>query len=129
MNPAVPMNTNVLEARWPNLAGKTRYAAVDIDTVVLQPGDLVVSVHACGALTDRVLDRALSARARVAVLPCCHDATTCDPGGLEGWVDSATAIDATRVARLRAAGYAVRTMLIPATITPQNRLLMAQPRD
>jgi hypothetical protein len=78
-------------------------------------------------LTDVVLDRAIGARARVAVLPCCHDARACDTGGLDGWMDPALAIDATRAARLAAAGYRVRTQTIPAEITPKNRLLLGEP--
>ena len=49
-----------------------------VDDVDILPADIVVSSHACGALTDRVLDRAAAARARVAVLPCCHDLAACD---------------------------------------------------
>jgi len=37
------------------------------------------------------------------------------------------AIDATRVQRLRQQGYQVHTQLIPAEITPKNRLLIAEP--
>jgi hypothetical protein len=37
------------------------------------------------------------------------------------------AIDATRVARLQAGGYRVRTQVIPANITPKNRLILAEP--
>jgi hypothetical protein len=37
-------------------------------------------------------------------------------------------VDATRVARLRAAGHEVHTQTIPAEITPQNRLILATPR-
>ena len=64
-----------------------------------------MSCHACGALTDRILDRAVQARARVAVLPCCHDIETCDTGDLTGWIDAALAIDVVRAQRLRAQGY------------------------
>jgi hypothetical protein len=86
----------------------------------------VVSIHACGALTDDVLARAIAAGARVAVLPCCHDAETSDVGGLGGWLDAALAIDVPRAGRLRAAGYSVRTQKIPESITPKNRLLLAE---
>src|SRR6185503_3815667 len=89
--------------------------------------DVVVSSHACGALTDLILDRAMDAGARVAVLPCCHDVDTCDTGGLTGWVDTALAIDLVRAARLAQRGYQVWTQTIPAEITPKNRLLMACP--
>jgi SAM-dependent methyltransferase len=116
-----------LAREWPRLGGRVELVARSIEEIAVQPGDLVVSAHACGALTDRVLDRALAARARVAVLPCCHDEETCDAGGLGGWMDAALAIDATRAARLRAAGYRVYTQAIPAEITPKNRLLLGEP--
>ena len=89
--------------------------------------DLVVSVHACGTLTDTVLAHAVSARARVAVLPCCHNEATCDLGSLGGWVDAALAIDVTRAARLQQHGYSVTTQTIPQAITPKNRLLLGEP--
>ncbi|MBL8716388.1 MAG: hypothetical protein JNL79_10355 [Myxococcales bacterium] len=116
-----------LVAAWPRLAGRVELLARRLEDVALHSGDLVVSAHACGALTDAVIGRAIAASARLAVLPCCHDARTCDDGGLGGWMDAALAIDATRAARLRAAGYRVHTQEIPAAITPKNRLLIAEP--
>jgi Methyltransferase domain len=113
--------------RWPRLAGRVEFIAARLGEVALNPSDLVVSVHACGALTDVVLDRAIAAGARVAVLPCCHDARASATGGLDGWMDAALAIDATRAARLAHAGYRVRTQTIPEEITPKNRLLMGEP--
>jgi hypothetical protein len=95
--------------------------------VQMAAGDVVVSCHACGALTDRVIDAALEARAPVAVLPCCHDEDTCDTGDLTGWLDPALAIDTVRVLRLRARGYRVRTQTIPAAVTPKNRLILGTP--
>ena len=128
---------------WPRLAGKLRWtgvpdaraAASDVRAgtfgtlampadVIAGPGDIVVSCHACGALTDQVMEFAIAHQAHLAVLPCCHDVETCDAGALTGWMDPALAIDATRVARLRAAGYRVRTQSIPAAITPKNRLIL-----
>jgi hypothetical protein len=116
-----------LERAWPRLVGRVRREEVALEWVRICPTDLVVSAHACGALTDTVLDVALAARARVAVLPCCQDAALGDLGGLGGWLDPALAIDATRVARVRAQGYSVHTQQIPAAITPKNRLLLASP--
>jgi len=60
-------------------------------------------------------------------LPCCHDKLENDQGGLGGWLDPALAIDTTRAARLRGHGYTVHTQTIPTTITPKNRLLLAEP--
>jgi hypothetical protein len=89
--------------------------------------DVVVSSHACGALTDRILDRAVASRARVAVLPCCHDLATCNAGALSGWIDGSVAIDIVRAIRLEQHGYRVWTQTIPAEITPKNRLLIGAP--
>lgn len=112
---------------WPRLAGRITVVTGSLDAVALRPSDVVVSNHACGALTDAVLAHAAAARARVAVLPCCHDRDSCDTGGLTGWLDEALAIDTVRVHTLRAGGYTVRTQTIPAAITPKNRLLLAEP--
>lgn len=115
-------------AEWPRLAGRVTFREADFESIALDPTDLVVSSHACGRLSDVVLDRAIAARARVALLPCCHDFTACDTGGLEGWLDRALAIDVLRAARLRSSGYRVWTQAIPASITPKNRLLLAAVR-
>ncbi len=98
-----------------------------MDDVEILDTDIVVSSHACGALTDRVLDRAATARARVAVLPCCHDLDAGDDGGLSGWVDGAMAIDIVRAMRLEQQGYRIWTQAIPEGITPKNRLLLGEP--
>jgi hypothetical protein len=118
---------DVLAHDWPRLAGRVTFVAGPLDAVALHPSDVVVSNHACGALTDAVLSRATAVRARVAVLPCCHDRETCETGGLTGWLDDALAIDTVRAHTLRAGGYLVRTQTIPAAITPKNRLLLAEP--
>jgi hypothetical protein len=125
-----PSAAGVAEAMtqaWPRLAGRVTLAQQSIADVSINAGDVVVATHACGALTDLVIDKVLAAQARLSVLTCCHDEETCDAGGLRGWLDIETAVDATRVAKLRAHGYAVHTQLIPREITAQNRLLLAAP--
>ena len=111
---------------WPRLSGRIAFAECELGEVKLFSTDVVVSSHACGGLTDLILDRAAAARARVAVLPCCHNLATCDAGDLSGWVDGALAIDIVRALRLQGQGYKIRTQVIPAEITPKNRLLMAE---
>ncbi|MBU0973558.1 MAG: SAM-dependent methyltransferase [Proteobacteria bacterium] len=113
---------------WPGLAARIQYRQMDIRDVLLFPEDLVVSAHACGALTDLVLDRAVQARARVAVLPCCHNLKTCSGGNLTNWMDASLAIDAVRATNLASRGYEIITQKIPGTITPKNRLLMGHPQ-
>lgn len=117
----------VLVRAWPRLEGRVAFLAMGLDQVDVHGADLLVSCHACGNLTDVVLDRAVSARARVAVLPCCHHLKTGDTGGLSGWVDRAAAIDIVRAMHLARRGYRIWTQTIPAGITPKNRLLLAEP--
>jgi hypothetical protein len=116
-----------LENHWPRLKGRITFEEARLEEAAVADGSLLVSVHACGLLTDKVLDLAISHRARVAVLPCCHDLRECDTGALAPWMDGPLAVDATRVARLRQAGFRVQTALIPAEITPKNRLLLGWP--
>lgn len=114
----------VMEKHWPRLQGRVDYVEGRIEDAEIPPEALVASVHACGSLTDKVLDLAIAGPNRVAVLPCCHDLGTCDTGALTGWMDGPLAVDATRVARLKSAGFQVQTALIPREITPKNRLLL-----
>ena len=112
---------------WPRLAGRVEFIARPMSDVGISSDDLVVSSHACGRLSDAVIDRALAARARVAVLPCCHDFDACDTGDLDGWIDGALAVDIMRAMRMKHCGYRVWTLAIPEAITPKNRLLLGAP--
>jgi hypothetical protein len=112
---------------WPRLANRIQYMDAPIADMEICPNDLVVSVHACGTLTDTVLKLAVAARARVAVLPCCHDLNLSSTGGLEGWVNGPLAVDVMRATWLGRQGYTVITRTIPEDITPKNRLLMGYP--
>ena len=120
---------DVLVDAWPRLKGRVQFAEGPLESVALFEEDLVASAHACGALTDLVLDRASAARARVAVLPCCHDLSVNDAGPLSGWIDGPLAVDVVRAMRLEQRGYRVRTQTIPALITPKNRLLLGEPEQ
>ena len=128
---ALPLSStklhDVIVETWPRLKERIEFIAADIDDVEISSGDVVVSSHACGALTDRVLDRAAAAGARVAVMPCCDNLDSGDTGGLSGWVESAVAIDIVRAVRLTGQGYRIWTQTIPEDITPKNRLLMGAP--
>jgi hypothetical protein len=119
----------VIVEAWPRLAGRLEFVARGMDDpeIKMSGADVVVSSHACGALTDVVIERAAAARARVAVLPCCHDLAVCDGGGLDGWIDGSLAIDVMRATRLREQGYQIWTRSIPVDITPKNRLLLGAP--
>lgn len=118
----------VLVREWPRLADRFTFLSAAMGDVEILPGDIVVSSHACGGLTDQVIERAVSAGARVAVLPCCHDLRSAESREFTGWLDGALAIDTMRAIRLKQRGYRVWTQTIPASITVKNRLLVGEPR-
>lgn len=120
---------DALVVGWPRLSGRVAFQSATLESIELTAADVVVSSHACGALTDRVIARAVAARARLAVLPCCHDVETCNAGSLAGWFDDALAIDVMRAVQLEGHGYRVWTQAIPSSITPRNRLLLASPQS
>lgn len=111
---------------WPRLEGRIDFIEASLQELSLESTDLVVSVHACGHLTDQVIDQATASGARLAVLPCCHNLDTADQGGLGGWLDGALAADVVRANKLRTRGYRIFCQRIPDDITPKNRLLMAE---
>lgn len=121
--------SDAITRTWPRLTGRIRYMETPMEMIAILPEDLVVSVHACGTLTDTVLAMAVAARARVAVLPCCHDLGRSDTGGLTGWINGPLAVDVMRAAWLRQRGYTIATQTIPADVTPKNRLLMGHPKE
>ncbi len=125
---AIPQNaqklSSALMASWPRLKNRVVYQQIPVQEIAVLADDIVVSAHACGALTDLIIDKAVEQHARVAVLPCCHDAKTSSTGDLEGWMDKSLAVDTARALKLRSAGYRIVTQKIPGDITPKNRLLM-----
>ncbi len=103
---------------------------------------LVVALHACGRASDAVIDAAIASRARlVALVPCCTgrgvagqdladaiERELCMPrrGPIHRRLVEAV-VDAERVLRLEAAGYATEAFeLVAATVTPYNVLLRAR---
>lgn len=132
VDPEIPDNayrlSDLLTKRWPRLKSRIHFINKPLQTIEILPEDLVLSVHACGELTDRVIDKAAEAGARIAVLPCCHDVKQSDTGGLSGWLDGPLAVDVMRAQKLRNLGYRVMTREIPKEVTPKNRLLMAEKR-
>ena len=124
--PSATALAEAMVSEWPRLEGRVVRQQGALETAILGEGDVVVSVHACGALTDRVIELAVAAGARLAVLPCCHDLDTAETSGLTGWMTGPLAVDVTRAMRLRERGWSVWTQTVPQEITPQNRLLMAR---
>jgi hypothetical protein len=126
----IPLNakklSNILIKSWPRLKNRIIYNEVDVQEISVLPDDIVVSVHACGSLTDLIIDKAIEQHARIAVMPCCHNVKLSSTASLEGWMDKTLAVDTARAVRLRSMGYNILTQKIPESITPKNRLLMGE---
>jgi hypothetical protein len=130
VDPQLPASASklheALTAAWPRLAGRIQFLSERIEDIALESADVVVSSHACGALTDAILERAAAAGARIAVLPCCHDLDSPDAKTLAGWMDGSLAIDVARAHRLEQRGYRIWTQTIAEGITPKARLLLGE---
>lgn len=113
-------------AMFPDLAGRVTFQQARLEDVVLGAGDVIVSAHACGELSDAVLDSAAAASARVALLPCCH--LTRRRTDLADRADPAARIDEERAMWLVERGYDVTVDTIPANVSAKNRLLLGRPR-
>lgn len=126
----IPLSAGKLSSElitsWPRLKDRVIYKQVPVQEITIFPDDIVVSAHACGSLTDLIIDKAIKQHARLAVLPCCHDLKESSTDGLEGWMDKPLAVDTVRAMRLRSKGYQIVTQKIPNDITPKNRLLMGE---
>ena len=122
------------------LHARLRYVEASIADATPTPCTTLVSVHACGDLSDLVLKLAAEARSPVAVVPCCHrglskartfaerlNAALADEGtggsGLSPICPSA-AMDVARLELLRRAGFHVHARTIPRDITPKNRVIV-----
>lgn len=110
---------------FPILSQRVHFQQASLNEVVIAADDIVVSAHACGPLTDAILDKAADAGARVAVLPCCHAHRF--RADLAGCEDPSGAIDKERMQRLRGRAYRVWDETIPVEVSPKNRILFGAP--
>ncbi len=126
----IPLNakklSNALIEFWPRLKDRIIYKKQPVQDINILPDDIVVSAHACGTLTDLIIDKAIEQHARVAVMPCCHNLKQSSTEDLGGWMDKSLAVDTLRALKLRSNGYRIITQKIPNDITPKNRLLMGE---
>lgn len=109
-----------ISKRFPGLNADLHYIEGSIEAVEASPAMLLTAIHACGPLTDDILHAALGVGAAVAVLPCCHSLRkqrlTEEEGEEHASLTAAAmqlgipaALDAARLAKLRAGGFEVRS--------------------
>lgn len=112
----------------PWILGKieNRTQSIHAELSWLESKSSIISAHACGTLTDRCIELAISCRGHVAVLPCCYPDKACPaPRAVGLALGNDVAFDIDRTYRLSNAGYHVKWQYIPRVITPKNRLILA----
>lgn len=145
----MPKSADVLAdamvAHFPSLQRKWTYIQADLSCVEPDPSTVMVSVHACGSLTDALVGLAIDGKgAPLAVVPCCHSV---GKGGYrpharyseiqdatvvaalvekKGSSSIADVVDGIRCQTLQNAGYQVQQIMLPELFTKKNRLLLAK---
>ncbi len=102
-----------------------QYIILDIEKERIPKGDILMAVHACGSLTDRIIEEGISQRVPLAVMPCCYKESTYLPqSSLPYFQNKRDAIDAARVMAVRSQGYEVVLRNIDPKVTPMNRIIV-----
>ncbi|KAG7354658.1 helicase domain protein [Nitzschia inconspicua] len=135
----MPMSVEKLETamteQWPIFEGRWNYVEGALERIVSSPSTLLVGIHCCAALSDKVIDLAVAANAPLALVPCCHTRKCLSQEqnmNLKALLEDqgmtlAEFIDGNRIQRLKDAGYTVTEERIPQVITPKNRIILANP--
>lgn len=91
---------------------------------------IIISTHACGSLTDKVLQYAMDTEAAsLAVMPCCYTGTDSSvPYGVRRMLGVSASADIQRSFNLADHDYHVDFAAIPRAITPMNRIIVAERR-
>jgi hypothetical protein len=102
------------------------------EDIEIEKGGLVASIHACGVLTDKVMNIAMAQRNPFAVVPCCNDYDNnvhFSPEVIKYFEDKDGAIDAARIRKAQEQGYNVVLRAVPKDITTQNKVIIGIPSD
>jgi hypothetical protein len=128
--------------RFPQLESQWSYVQADLSVVEAHSSTLLTSVHACGSLTDFLIEIAIPVGAPLAVVPCCHTVNADKgyrPHVLSGMDADAVAalvaykhptttigdiVDEIRCCTLEKAGYQMEEAMLPEVFTKRNRLLL-----
>ncbi|OEU14221.1 hypothetical protein FRACYDRAFT_240755 [Fragilariopsis cylindrus CCMP1102] len=109
------------------------YVEGPIEYIIPHSSTLLVGIHACGTLSDKIIDLALSSNSPLALVPCCHTKkqfTTDQKNDFTTQTQKYSLtdfIDNYRKQKLMDHGYTVHEVFIPSEFTPKNRVLLCIP--
>lgn len=118
-----------LATRYPYLKRQSRFITRSIEDLGPLPrGALVMGVHCCGGLTDRVVELAREARSDFVVVPCCESYHQLPRGtrrdlGHEGLP---TRLAEIRRERWTGWGYGIEERRLPAAVTGKGRVMIGR---
>lgn len=140
--------------RFPNLADCWTYVQADLSAVEPHPSTLLASIHACGTLSDYLVELAIDSGSPLAVAPCCHTVQAekgYRPHALSGMTAASVAalvedklqqndndkdiitigdvVDEVRCLTLENAGFAVEEVMLPDLFTKRNRLILGETNE
>jgi predicted RNA methylase len=101
---------------------------VNKDEILTWDFDIVVSMHACGNLTDEVIDIAMKKGADIASCPCCYHGSKVmkSMSAAAHHLGKPLAVDAFRLGKLANAGYDVSMKLLEISISPCNHIIVGK---
>jgi hypothetical protein len=123
---------------WPHLENYWDYVEGPLEALIPSPGTLLVGIHACDLLSDKMVSHTIQGGCSLALVPCCHSKKSLSidqksqwssEGGTPLYYTLADFVDYFRIHRLEAAGFEVQQAIIPKEFTPKNRILLAKPRN
>mmetsp|Transcript_25554 Transcript_25554/g.60432 ORF Transcript_25554/g.60432 Transcript_25554/m.60432 type:complete len:458 (-) Transcript_25554:1441-2814(-) len=138
---------DVMLEMYPHLKSRWCYVEADLAAIETHPTTLLVSVHACGPLSDKIIEMAIDGNAPLALVPCCHTIKVkkgycphplinMDVSDVESVartlmkdnndVTLGDVVDQVRHDTLLKAGYDVEECMLPELFTKQNRLMLGE---
>ncbi|MBU1975459.1 MAG: SAM-dependent methyltransferase [Nanoarchaeota archaeon] len=111
------------------------YVQASIIDVEVQGNAAVVAVHACGGLTDRVLEKAVEAKVPFGIMPCCYrlgiaeyDLALPPDARKQLYKNQQDYYDTRRIQFAIENGFEARIERIDSRISPMNNVLVGIPR-
>lgn len=70
--PSAVILQNAILQQWPQLDSRFAFVEGELHQIEPHSSCVLVSVHACGSLSDAMVRIAIDALAPIALVPCCH---------------------------------------------------------